>query len=103
MTEQWHRVADVTEVEEDVPLSVTVDGVQIGVYRLGEALHAMEDVCPHAYALLSEGFVDGDTFECPLHEALFHIPSGRCLREPGGRDLKRYPVKREDGAVYVQN
>lgn len=102
MGEQWHRVADAGEVDEDMPVSVTIDGAQIGVYRLGDALYAMEDVCPHAYALLSEGFVDGETVECPLHEAQFHIPSGRCLREPGGRDLKSYPVKQEGGAIYVQ-
>ena len=57
MGEQWHRVADAAEVEEEV----TVDGTSIGVYRLGEDLHAIEDICPHAYALLSEGFIDGDT------------------------------------------
>ena len=102
MDSEWHRVADATEVEEDAPLSVTVGGTRIGVYRLGDDLHALEDVCPHAYAVLSEGFLDGETVECPLHEALFHIPSGRCLREPGGRDLKRYRVKQEDGAIYVQ-
>lgn len=43
----------------------------------------MEDICPHANALLSQGFMDGETIECPLHGALFDIRTGQCLREPG--------------------
>ena len=63
---------------------------------------ALENVCPHAYALLTQGFVDGDTVECPLHEAVFHIPTGKCLKEPGGRDLKMYSVRLAGEEIQIK-
>ena len=102
MTGNWHRVAAEDAITEDEPASVKVGDDLIGVFRIDDAFYAIEDVCPHAFALLSQGFVEGEEVECPLHEALFHIPTGKCLREPADRDLKTFEVKVEDGAVYVR-
>jgi 3-phenylpropionate/trans-cinnamate dioxygenase ferredoxin subunit len=52
--------------------------------------------------LLTQGFVDGDTVECPLHEAVFHIPTGKCLKEPGGRDLKVYAVRLAGEEIQIK-
>lgn len=62
----------------------------------------MEDICPHANALLSQGFVDDATIECPLHGALFDIRTGQCLREPGDRDLQTYPVRVDAGQIQIE-
>lgn len=102
MTEHWHDVGAEGDVVADEALAVTIGDQEIGVYRIGGALYAIEDVCPHAYALLSQGFIEGEEVECPLHEAVFHIPSGRCLKEPAERDLKTYEVKAENGRVLVR-
>ena len=97
----WKPVGAADAVKTDLPLGVDVDGKQVGIYRIDGTLYAVEDVCPHAYALLTEGFIEGDEVECPLHGALFHIPTGECRRDPGGRDLETFPVKEEDGTVYI--
>lgn len=102
MAAEWHDVAAPGEVSEDMPLSVKVGEREIGVYSVNGQYCALEDVCPHAYALLSQGFVEGDEIECPLHGARFHIPTGKCTKEPGGRDLACYPVKVEGGRLYVK-
>ncbi len=102
MSDDWHRVGAAEEITEDEPASIMVDGETIGVFRVEEAFHAIEDICPHAFALLSQGFVEGEEVECPLHEARFHIPSGKCLGPPADRDLKTFEVKVEDGAVFVK-
>lgn len=102
MTDGWHRVAEDGDITEDEPASVKIGEAQVGVFRVDGALYAIEDICPHAFALLSQGFVEGEEVECPLHEAVFHIPTGKCLREPAERDLVTYEVKVEDGAVYVR-
>jgi 3-phenylpropionate/trans-cinnamate dioxygenase ferredoxin subunit len=101
-TASWHMAAKDADLSADQPLSVTLNGERIGLFRLDGQVHAIEDVCPHAFALLSEGFVDGRTVECPLHEALFDIPSGKCLREIGQRDLKTYEVKIDGGNILVR-
>lgn len=98
----WHPVGRADEVSEDEPLSVKVGDKEIGIFRVNGALHAIEDVCPHAYALLSQGFVDGENVECSLHGAIFNIPSGKCLKEPGGRDLATYRVREADGVLEIE-
>ena len=56
----WHDVGAHADLGEDQPLSVKIGDHEIGVYTINGKLHAIEDVCPHAYALLSQGFVMGD-------------------------------------------
>jgi 3-phenylpropionate/trans-cinnamate dioxygenase ferredoxin subunit len=99
---QWQDVAAAADVAEDAPLAVKIGEREIGIYALNGSYYALEDVCPHAYALLSQGFVDGEEIECPLHGAKFHIPSGRCTKEPADRDLARYEVRVEGGRLFVR-
>ena len=97
----WIEACRTDEVDEDLPKSVKLNGQEIGIFKLGDELFALEDVCPHAYALLSQGFVEGEEVECPLHGAVFNILTVKCLRDIGERDIKTYAVKEEDGAVFV--
>jgi 3-phenylpropionate/trans-cinnamate dioxygenase ferredoxin component len=99
---EWHDVAAAADVADDLPLTVKVGEREIGLYLLNDRYYALEDVCPHAYALLSQGFVDGEEIECPLHGAKFHIPTGKCTKEPGGRDLASYVVKCEGDRLYLK-
>ncbi|EOI6869826.1 TPA: non-heme iron oxygenase ferredoxin subunit [Yersinia enterocolitica] len=89
----WLTVCKVNYVKSDFPFSAQAEGKRIGIYLVEGEYFAMEDICPHANALLSQGFMDGETIECPLHGALFDIRTGQCLREPGDRDLNTYPVR----------
>lgn len=98
----WHDVGAMKDLTEDQPISAKVGDTEIGVYLVGSKVHAIEDVCPHAYALLSQGFVMGEEVECPLHGAMFNIASGKCTKEPGGRDLKVYPVKVEGERILLE-
>ena len=98
----WRDVAAASDVADDLPLSVKVGDREIGLFSLNGRYYGLEDVCPHAYALLSQGFVDGDEVECPLHGAKFHIPSGKCTKEPGGRDLACYEVRLEGGRLFLK-
>ena len=102
MSGSWHRVGNASEVAEGIPLAVSAGGEEIGVYLVEGTLYAVENVCPHAFALLSDGFVEGDRVECPLHQAVFRISTGECLREPADRGLVTYPVKVEDGTILVR-
>lgn len=101
MAETWHHVASIDQIDPDQPLSVKVGDQTIGIFKLNDTLYAIEDICPHAYALLSQGFIEGDQVECPLHEAAFHISTGKCLKAPADRDVKTYPVRVEGDQVQI--
>lgn len=98
----WSYAGETTTLSEDNPLSANLDGTAIGIYTLNGAIYAMEDVCPHADALLTTGMVDGDYIECPLHGALFHIPSGKCTRGPAERDLCQFDVRVDGNKIYLR-
>ena len=98
----WHEVASRDQLDPDFPLGVDVQGQKLGLFLLDDEVHALEDVCPHAYALLSQGFQEDGVIECPLHAARFDIATGKCLVDIGQRDLHRYPVRLQNGRVQVQ-
>jgi nitrite reductase/ring-hydroxylating ferredoxin subunit len=97
----WIGVCDAEQVQEDFPFSGSVEGKEIGVYLIDGEYYALEDVCPHAYALLSQGFVEDGKVECPLHEAVFDVKTGQCLHGPGGRNLNRYPVRVFENQIQI--
>lgn len=97
----WHRVARVDDVTADTPLGIEVGDRRIGLYLLDGEIFALDDICTHQYALLSNGYVEGGCIECPLHQARFEIRSGKCLGPPAEGDVAAIPVRIEAGEVYV--
>jgi len=89
----WTAVGQRDQVEPDAPLGVTVGTQKIGIYDVRGTLHAAEDICPHAAALLTHGFAEGCEVECPLHNAVFDVSTGKHLRGEPCRDLKTFPVR----------
>jgi nitrite reductase/ring-hydroxylating ferredoxin subunit len=45
--------------------------------------------------------MDGE-IECPMHQGIFNIKSGKAISPPACNDLQTYPVKVEDGKIYIQ-
>jgi len=97
----WRRVAALSELADDAALPVRLGDVPIALYRLNGQVHAIDDVCTHEFALLSQGFVEHGAIECPLHQARFDIVTGRCLAPPATVDLRRYAVRIDGDDVYV--
>jgi nitrite reductase/ring-hydroxylating ferredoxin subunit len=97
----WHVLARSSLLEEGSVLGVEVNGLKVALYRIESKVYATSDVCTHQFALLSEGYVDGDCIECPLHQALFHIPTGEVRVLPATEPIPTYPAKEEAGSVLV--
>jgi nitrite reductase/ring-hydroxylating ferredoxin subunit len=98
----WHIAAKVEELSESEPLGVMVAGEPIALYRLGGQIFATHNICTHEQALLSDGFIEGDCIECPIHQARFDIRTGAVVSPPATEPVKTYPVKIEDGRILVE-
>lgn len=98
----WHLVAKRSEIEADEPKQVQVGEMFIGLYEVGGQIYAINDVCTHEFAFLTEGYVDGDIVECPFHQACFHIPTGEAKSPPADKAVATYAVKEEGDDVYIQ-
>ena len=97
----WISIAAAEQLRDDEALGVAVGPHRIALFRQDGRYYATDDVCTHAFALLSDGFVEDGCIECPLHQARFDIRTGKVLGPPATRDLQTYPVKVEDGQVWV--
>jgi 3-phenylpropionate/trans-cinnamate dioxygenase ferredoxin subunit len=51
---------------------------------------------------MSDGYVEDDWVECPLHQARFDIVTGKALSDPATIPLQVYPVKIENNRVFVE-
>ena len=98
----WIRVC---RTEEIPPLGARVvkrARGDIAVFRNdADEVFALEDRCPHKGGRLSQGIVYGRTVACPLHNWNIQLADGRAV-EPDQGCAARYPVKVEDGEVYLQ-
>lgn len=98
----WYRVAAEADLAPETPLGVRVGKLSIALVWLDDGIFALNDVCTHEYALLSEGFCEDGKLECPLHQAYFDIRTGAAMGEPATIPVATYPVKVEGGAVFVE-
>ncbi len=97
----WRKVCARREIKDGEPVGVKIDGTPVGIFEVAGALHAIHDVCTHEYALLSQGYQEGDTIECPLHAARFNVVTGRCLGGPVTDGVAVFRVKVEGDDVLV--
>lgn len=97
----WQKVLNESDIDPTYPTPVDVGDKSIALYRLGEQVYATSNICTHEMAYLSDGYVENDCIECPLHQAIFHIPTGELRAGPSCDNLKTFPVKLEGGEVYV--
>jgi 3-phenylpropionate/trans-cinnamate dioxygenase ferredoxin subunit len=72
----WRRVAAASQLRDGEACPAKLGDTPIALYQLNGQVYAIDDVCTHEYALLSQGFVEDGAIECPLHQAKFDIASG---------------------------
>src|SRR5260221_12467009 len=91
----WTRAAAVAEVKERGVMDADVGGVEIALYWIDDAVYATHNVCTLAFARLSEGFLDGDCIECPIHQTLFNVNTGKRVGPPAYTAWKTYRCRIE--------
>lgn len=91
--EEWITVARRSALGAGDMLAVTAGGRDIALYDLDGEIHATDNICTHAFARLTDGWLDGDVIECPLHAGRFEVKTGKGLGPPIPCDLKTYPVR----------
>jgi len=103
MTERWTEVAKADEVPEDGTFRTFLGSEPICLYNTGGAIYATHDTCTHGQASLSEGFIiEEQLIECPLHQGSFDIRSGQAVGLPCKEPIRVYPVKVQQGVVFLK-
>lgn len=97
----WMRAAALAELKERRVMDAVIGGEEIALYFVDDAAYATDNICTHAYARLSDGYLDGDCIECPVHQALFDVKTGAAVTPPASSALKTYPCRIEGDDVLV--
>ncbi|MFY0598460.1 MAG: nitrite reductase small subunit NirD [Cyclobacteriaceae bacterium] len=103
----WFPAGEVEDYPLNGGLCISYEGLQVAVFnfsRRGE-WYATQNLCPHKkQMILSRGMIGSAGEEpkvaCPFHKKTFSLKSGENLNGDEC-SLSTYPVKVEDGKVFV--
>ncbi len=98
----WHLAARLVDISIETPLPVSIGDKSLALYSIDGQIYATGNVCTHEEAWLSDGFLAGDCIECPLHAALFHVPTGEVRGGPVTEGIKTYSVRIDGEEVFVE-
>ena len=87
------KVADVGDLAPGDMKVVEVGPDQVLLVNLDGTIYALDDICSHAYASLSEGDLAGEEIECPLHGSAFNVVTGEVLTPPAGENMRTFEVR----------
>lgn len=102
----WYQFGWVDEIEPGAMISRTILGEPLLVFRdESGALSALTDRCPHRFAPLSAGRVEGGAVRCGYHGLAFD-GAGRCVHNPHGAAtsamrVAAFPVVERHTAIWV--
>ena len=97
----WIDVAAVDDFLPGTCRTVATDDTSILVVNLDGRYYAIENVCTHEAAELSEGELKGEEIVCPWHGAHFSVVTGVALTPPAYENLRTFGVRVTDGWVEV--
>jgi 3-phenylpropionate/trans-cinnamate dioxygenase ferredoxin subunit len=101
----WTKVCDTNSLNDGDLVSFNYDdsNKKLLIARINGKLYATDGICTHAYAELSNGFLNEEnkTVTCPLHLSAFDLQSGVPTNAPAEIPLKTYQVKEDVDGVYV--
>ena len=103
MSQEFIPVAKVSELGPGTKKRVWLGDTRVMVANVDGEIYAVDDLCPHAFAFLSAGWLQGDEIMCPLHGAQFNVKTGKVLSYPAEDDIPVFPVKIEGDDILVAN
>lgn len=95
------KVAEVGELSPGDMKMVEIGDDQILLVNVGGKIHAIDDVCSHAYASLSDGDLNGEEVECPLHGSVFNVTTGEVIGPPADESLRVFNLRIEGQDILV--
>ena len=99
----WVKACATDDVEEEDLIRWDHAGATYAIYRSPEGdFFATAGLCTHEQVHLCDGLVMGHLIECPKHNGQFDYRTGEAKRTPACTALRTFPVRVEDGQVFVQ-
>ena len=97
----WQPVVSSENIPEGEIHAATFGDKRVAVYNVNGTFYATDNICTHAFALLSDGLLADCAVECPLHNARFDVRTGAALSSPAERALECYSVRLNGDIVEI--
>jgi 3-phenylpropionate/trans-cinnamate dioxygenase ferredoxin subunit len=99
---QWIAACNIDDIDPEDVTPFRHEGVDYAIYRSpDDEFFATAGHCTHEQTLLCDGLVMDHIIECPKHNGRFDYTTGEAKGAPVIVNLRTYPVKVEDGTVYI--
>ncbi|WP_414650144.1 MocE family 2Fe-2S type ferredoxin [Devosia sp.] len=100
---EWIQACSADDVDEEDVIRFDHQGKVFAIYRSpDDRFYATDGLCTHEQISLADGLVMDDIIECPKHNGRFNYKTGEAKGAPVCVNLRTYPVKLEDGAVFIE-
>ncbi len=97
---RWTRAGNTERLSPSHPIAVKLEGRHIALFLHEGEILACNNRCPHEGYPLVEGALDADcVLTCHWHNWKFDLRTGATIY--GGDNLRVYPARIEDGAVWL--
>ena len=101
MSDNWVMACATDDIDEEDLVRFDHGDKTYCIYNTAEGFYATDGICTHEEQHLEDGLVTGTVIECPLHQGRFDVRSGEALSAPVCVNLNTYPVKVEDGNIFL--
>jgi nitrite reductase/ring-hydroxylating ferredoxin subunit len=102
LTTPWQPALPLTELPVGQMKARNVGGRDVLICHTRDGLFALDNICTHASARMSEGRLRGSRLICPLHGASFDARTGKVLGAPAIRPLVCHGLRVVDGMLEVR-
>lgn len=108
--EGWHPLAPLTDIADGQLEHHSVAETSLLVFRQGDNVNVLADVCSHLSAPLHEGkIVDGGgavagsdpCVECPWHQSVFSLHTGEVVHGPATSAQPKFSTRIMNGVVEI--
>lgn len=98
----WVEACGADDIDEEDLVRFDHAGKTYAIYRSPDNEYfATAGLCTHEQVHLADGLVMDNTIECPKHNGVFDYKTGEAMGAPVCVNLKTFPVKVEEGTVFV--
>lgn len=94
-------IGKLEDIDDGKGCCFQIGGIKIAVFREGDRVGAVANECIHQGGPLADGNLEDEYIHCPLHGWTFDFQTGKGTHRFKGEDVKAFPVKIEEGTIYV--
>ena len=98
----WHLVCETSEIDFEDLKRFDYEDKTYCIYHIKDGFFATDGMCTHEDVHLEDGLIMDNEIECPMHQGVFNIKTGKVIQDPPCGDLKTYDIKVENNKIYIQ-